>query len=210
MMPRAGGEYVFIREAYGPLLGFLYGWTRFFVASTGGIAAPRRRVRDLPQHPQRRRASAVRGSRRPGRLSQSLIGACRSWPSPRCLIVTLVNCAAVAVSGRIASVLTALRSRSCWASALAPCCWRTDRGRISRWPTPAARAKAWRRRPRRRRGLRRGDARRALGLRRLERCDVRRRRSQEPAAQPAAARSSAGSASSRRCTSSSTSPTSTS
>src|SRR5258708_18228354 len=38
MMPRAGGEYVFIREAYGRLWGFLYGWTRFFVASTGGPA----------------------------------------------------------------------------------------------------------------------------------------------------------------------------
>ena len=39
MMPRAGGEYVFIREAYGPLPGFLYGWTRFFVASTGAMAS---------------------------------------------------------------------------------------------------------------------------------------------------------------------------
>ena len=38
LMPRAGGEYVFIREAYGRLWGFLYGWTRFFVASTGGLA----------------------------------------------------------------------------------------------------------------------------------------------------------------------------
>src|SRR5258707_8289892 len=38
MMPRAGVEYVFIREAYGRLWGFLYGWTRFFVASTGGLA----------------------------------------------------------------------------------------------------------------------------------------------------------------------------
>ena len=38
MMPRAGGEYVFITEAYGRLPGFLYGWTRFFVASTGGVA----------------------------------------------------------------------------------------------------------------------------------------------------------------------------
>src|SRR5262249_43331562 len=37
-MPSAGGEYVFIREAYGRLWGFLYGWTRFFVASTGGFA----------------------------------------------------------------------------------------------------------------------------------------------------------------------------
>src|SRR5215210_7690706 len=39
MMPRAGGEYVFIREAYGPRWGFLYGWMQFFVARAGGLAA---------------------------------------------------------------------------------------------------------------------------------------------------------------------------
>src|ERR687893_616947 len=39
MMPRAGGEYVFLREAYGPLWGFLYGWMRFFIANSGGQAA---------------------------------------------------------------------------------------------------------------------------------------------------------------------------
>ena len=39
MMPRAGGVYVFLREAYGPSLGFLYGWTLFLVVQTGTIAA---------------------------------------------------------------------------------------------------------------------------------------------------------------------------
>ncbi|HET9418305.1 MAG TPA: amino acid permease, partial [Chthoniobacterales bacterium] len=39
MMPRAGGVYVFFREAYGPTLGFLYGWTLFLVIQTGTIAA---------------------------------------------------------------------------------------------------------------------------------------------------------------------------
>lgn len=39
MYPEAGGIYVFLREAYGPLPGFLYGWTAFFVIMTGGIAA---------------------------------------------------------------------------------------------------------------------------------------------------------------------------
>jgi APA family basic amino acid/polyamine antiporter len=39
MMPHAGGQYVFLREAYGPLLGFLYGWTLFLVIQTGTIAA---------------------------------------------------------------------------------------------------------------------------------------------------------------------------
>jgi APA family basic amino acid/polyamine antiporter len=39
MMPRAGGQYVYIREAFGPLSGFLYGWTVFMVIQTGTIAA---------------------------------------------------------------------------------------------------------------------------------------------------------------------------
>ncbi len=39
MMPRAGGQYVYLREAYSPLLGFLYGWTLFLVIQSGTIAA---------------------------------------------------------------------------------------------------------------------------------------------------------------------------
>ncbi len=39
MFPRAGGQYVFLREAYGPLAGFLYGWTLFTVIQCGTIAA---------------------------------------------------------------------------------------------------------------------------------------------------------------------------
>ena len=39
MLPRAGGQYVYLREAYGPLWGFLYGWTLFLVIQTGTIAA---------------------------------------------------------------------------------------------------------------------------------------------------------------------------
>ena len=39
MMPRAGGQYVFLRQAYGPAIGFLFGWTLFLVIQTGTIAA---------------------------------------------------------------------------------------------------------------------------------------------------------------------------
>jgi APA family basic amino acid/polyamine antiporter len=39
MMPRAGGQYVFLREAYSPLYGFLFGWAIFLVIQTGTIAA---------------------------------------------------------------------------------------------------------------------------------------------------------------------------
>src|SRR5438874_12862973 len=38
MKPQAGGEYVYVRDAYGPLLGFLYGWTWFAVAKPASIA----------------------------------------------------------------------------------------------------------------------------------------------------------------------------
>lgn len=39
MMPQAGGQYVFLKEAYGPLWGFLYGWSAFLVIQCGSIAA---------------------------------------------------------------------------------------------------------------------------------------------------------------------------
>src|ERR1700741_1195194 len=38
MMPRAGGQYVYLRESLGPLWGFLYGWTLFLVIQTGTVA----------------------------------------------------------------------------------------------------------------------------------------------------------------------------
>src|ERR1700678_4228410 len=39
MMPRAGGQYVYLREAWSPFCGFLYGWTLFMVIQTGTVAA---------------------------------------------------------------------------------------------------------------------------------------------------------------------------
>jgi APA family basic amino acid/polyamine antiporter len=39
MMPRVGGQYVYLREAFSPVLGFLYGWTLFLIVQTGSIAA---------------------------------------------------------------------------------------------------------------------------------------------------------------------------
>ncbi|MGH7455487.1 MAG: amino acid permease, partial [bacterium] len=39
MFPHAGGQYVYLREAHGPLWGFLYGWTLFLVIQTGTVAA---------------------------------------------------------------------------------------------------------------------------------------------------------------------------
>src|SRR5687767_14414268 len=39
MYPKAGGQYVYLRESYNPLVGFLYGWSFFTVIQTGTIAA---------------------------------------------------------------------------------------------------------------------------------------------------------------------------
>lgn len=39
MMPKAGGQYVYLKEAYNPIVGFLFGWTTFMVIQTGLIAA---------------------------------------------------------------------------------------------------------------------------------------------------------------------------
>jgi APA family basic amino acid/polyamine antiporter len=39
MFPKAGGQYIYIKEAYGKLVGFLYGWSFFAVIQTGTIAA---------------------------------------------------------------------------------------------------------------------------------------------------------------------------
>ena len=36
--PEAGGEYVYVRDAYGPLAGFLYAWTSFFISKPASIA----------------------------------------------------------------------------------------------------------------------------------------------------------------------------
>lgn len=39
MMPQAGGQYVYLRESFSPILGFLYGWTLFLIIQTGTVAA---------------------------------------------------------------------------------------------------------------------------------------------------------------------------
>jgi basic amino acid/polyamine antiporter, APA family len=96
LMPQAGGEYVFIREAYGRLWGFLYGWTRFFVATTGGLAGLAFGFAIFLNI-----ASGGALASRPMALALVASGAIA--------LVTLVNCAAVVVGGRIASVLAALK-----------------------------------------------------------------------------------------------------
>ena len=94
MMPKAGGEYVFLREAYGRRLGFLSGWTYFFVSRGGSLAA------------QSFSAAIFLNILTDGAIGQDRL------PLAAILalaLTTLVNFAAVSTTGRIAGALTAIK-----------------------------------------------------------------------------------------------------
>jgi basic amino acid/polyamine antiporter, APA family len=108
MMPRSGGEYVFIRETYGRLWGFLYGWVRFFVGNTGGLAALASGLAIFLN-------VALGGG---WEASWFVVGGAGIFVDVSALkivaisaiaSVTLINCAAVRVGGRLAVVFTALK-----------------------------------------------------------------------------------------------------
>jgi basic amino acid/polyamine antiporter, APA family len=100
MKPRAAGEYGLVRDAYGRPLGFIYGWTQFLIARTASAAALAVGfaifLNDLLH----------------GALKETVFG-----PLTRLqlvalsaiIITTLINCAAVRVSGGVASVLTGMK-----------------------------------------------------------------------------------------------------
>jgi APA family basic amino acid/polyamine antiporter len=105
MMPRAGGEYVFVREAYGRAWGFLYGWMQIFIAKTGSQASLAVAfgifLNDL-----------TNGGLGANFFTLDLFGFAVPFGSLQLAAVgvivlfTLVNCAAVSVSGHVATVLT--------------------------------------------------------------------------------------------------------
>ena len=108
MKPHTGGEYVFIREAYGPLWGFIYGWTRFFVANCGGIAALAAAFGIFFNVVTGGAFAAnyftldVAGYRLP-------FGGVQALAIAVIVVVTLINCASVSMGGRIASVIATLK-----------------------------------------------------------------------------------------------------
>src|SRR5512136_3092663 len=93
IFPRAGGEYVYIREAYGDLLGFLYGWMRFWVASPGSIAAY---AVGGATFLEATRIPGIAGHRTP--LAVGFI-----------LFCTHLNCLSVHFGGRVQSFVTSLK-----------------------------------------------------------------------------------------------------
>ena len=108
MMPRAGGEYVFLREAYGARWGFLYGWMQFFVARAGGLAAMSVSFAIFLN-------ILMRGALDQNFFTLSLpglqlpIGTLQAVAIGVIAVVTLINCAAVYVSGNVAAVLTGIK-----------------------------------------------------------------------------------------------------
>lgn len=109
--PRAGGEYVFIRNAYNTRLAFLFGWMRFFASGAGGLAALAvafaiflnvllKGALDVPYF----EVNLLNYTIPFGKLQMVALGSVA--------IVTLINCATVSLSGKFASVLTAIKVAS--------------------------------------------------------------------------------------------------
>ncbi|HEY0375519.1 MAG TPA: amino acid permease [Pyrinomonadaceae bacterium] len=108
MMPRAGGEYVFMREAYGPRMGFLYGWMQIFIAKTGSQASVAAAfaifLNDL-----------TGGTLKEPLFTVNLFG--HAWGLGYLQLIalalialfTLINCATVIVNGWIATALTGVK-----------------------------------------------------------------------------------------------------
>ena len=108
MMPRAGGEYVFMREAYGPRWGFLYGWMQIFIAKTGSQAAVSVAFAGFLNELT---GKAIEKPFFTYNLFGNKVGFGYLQVIALSLIAifTLINCATVIVSGRIATVLTGVK-----------------------------------------------------------------------------------------------------
>ena len=108
MMPRAGGEYVFIREAYGRRWGFLFGWTQFLIARTASQAAL---AVGFAIFLNILTGGALNGVY----LTAHLFGYAVPFGHLQVValvtlsVTTLINCGAVALGGRVASVLTVVK-----------------------------------------------------------------------------------------------------
>jgi APA family basic amino acid/polyamine antiporter len=108
MMPRAGGEYVFVREAYGARWGFLYGWMQIFIAKTGSQASVAAAFAIFLN-------DMTGGALKAPFFSINLFGHTVDFGYLQLIalsliaLFTLINCATVIVSGHIATVLTGVK-----------------------------------------------------------------------------------------------------
>lgn len=108
MMPEAGGEYVFMRRAYGPRLGFLYGWMQIFIAKTGSQAALAVGFAIFLN-------VLLAGALDTVLFTASLFGSTFAFSYLQVtaigaiVVVTLLNTATVSFSGRVAATLTVVK-----------------------------------------------------------------------------------------------------
>jgi basic amino acid/polyamine antiporter, APA family len=109
LMPRAGGEYVFIREAYGRVWGFLFGWMRFFIGSTGSAAALATGFAIFVNVLTGGVLEAHGITLHAGATTRWRFTAVHAVAIAAVAAVTLINCAAVSLGGRIVSALTSLK-----------------------------------------------------------------------------------------------------
>ncbi len=108
MKPQAGGEYVFLRDAYGRVSSFLYGWMQIFIAKTGSQAAVAVAfaigLNDF-----------LNGSLRQTLVQTSIFGSSFEITSLQIIAVmiivifTTINCASVSFGGQIATALTGVK-----------------------------------------------------------------------------------------------------
>ena len=108
MMPRAGGEYVFMREAYGPRWGFLYGWMQIFIAKTGSQASVAVALAIFLNILMGGALNTTFFTLKFGSF-QLPFGYLQVVALSAIAILTLVNCAAVVVSGWVATFLTGVK-----------------------------------------------------------------------------------------------------
>ena len=146
MMPRAGGQYVYLREALGPLWGFLYGWTLFLVIQTGTIAAvgvafgkflgvffpaisSSHWILHLWKVPPIRLGPMVLGNMDVGINTQNLVAILLV------VFLSVVNIFGLKTGALIQNVFTAAKVRRCWDWRCSV--WRWDETR-RRWPLTSA------------------------------------------------------------------------
>lgn len=106
--PRAGGEYVFIRESYNSRLAFLFGWMRFFVAGPGAIAALAVGFAIFLNVLLRERLNVTFFDLDVPGFHFS-VGGLQLVSLATIAIVTLINCASVSVGGKFATALTLIK-----------------------------------------------------------------------------------------------------
>jgi APA family basic amino acid/polyamine antiporter len=100
MMPEAGGEYVFVRTAYGRFWAFVFGWMRFFIAGAGGAAALAAGLAIFTNVVAGGALAAYHVT-----LGSLTISGVTLAAMAAIVVVTLINCAAVVVGGQIASTM---------------------------------------------------------------------------------------------------------